>query len=81
MAQNRPITIQPGLMMKLMNEGLLCCHSSYMLLKYLSKGRIMMSFKVRVLISYDLALTVVFSKIGESMVSLGVTNYMLKALK
>jgi|LauGreDrversion4_2_1035121.scaffolds.fasta_scaffold13742_7 hypothetical protein len=61
MAQKRTRTIQPGLMIKLTNDGLLCCHSSYILLKYLSRGHLMISFRVNVFEAWAVAFFVIFS--------------------
>lgn len=49
MAQKSAKTMNPGLIIKLKNDGLLCCQSSYMLEKYADKGHLIISSRVRVL--------------------------------
>ena len=66
--------MQPGFTMKLMKDGRLCCQSSYMFVKYLSRGHTTMSFKVSFFVYYAPALTVEFSSKGASIVNFGVVN-------
>jgi hypothetical protein len=81
MAQKRIKTANPGLMINARKEGLLCYHSSYILVKYLSKGHLIMSSSFKIDDLYLEALTVVFSNTGASIVSFGVVKVKVNALR
>lgn len=68
-------------MIKLRNEGLLCCHSSYIFSKYFYTGHLIISSSFSTDDLYADALTVVFSSRGASTVSFGVVNVNEKALR
>jgi hypothetical protein len=81
MAQKRIKTANPGLMINARKEGLLCYQSSYILAKYLSKGHLIMSSSFNIDDLYLEALTVEFSNTGASIVSFGVVNVKVNALR
>lgn len=68
-------------MIKLMNDGRLCCQSFFRLAKYASSGHLIMSDSDTFLRTSEPALTVVFSSKGASIVNLGVANKIVKELK